>query len=60
MNRRTEFTIKFAADLDGVPGWGNIPNDWIELATENFKRQSHYNTSCELVSVEIIPPRQKP
>jgi hypothetical protein len=57
--RKTEFTIKFTADLDGVPGWGHQPEDWIALATREFDRQTHYHTKAEVLSVEVIPPRDE-
>jgi hypothetical protein len=54
MPRRVEFTIKFTADLDGVPGWGNQPEDWIELATNAVLRQDHYHTSAEVLEVKEV------
>ena len=59
LTRKTEFTIKFTADLDGLIGWGHEPEDWIALATRDFDRQSHYNTKVEVLDVKIIPTRKE-
>jgi hypothetical protein len=55
MFKQAEITIKYTVDLDAVPGWGHEPEDWINLAKEPVLRQSHYNTSAEVVSVEVKP-----
>jgi hypothetical protein len=51
MPRRVSFTIKFTTDLDNVPGWGYHVSDWIKLATADFERQKHYNTTFEVIDV---------
>lgn len=53
MKRRAEIVIKYMVDLDSVPGWGYDPNDWVRLATESVVRQKHYNTSAEIVSINV-------
>lgn len=53
MKRRAEIVIKYMVDLDSVPGWGYDPNDWVRLATESVVRQKHYNTSAEVVSINV-------
>ena len=51
MPPRVSFTIKFITDLDNVPGWGYHVSDWIKLATADFERQKHYNTTFEVIDV---------
>lgn len=53
--RKAKFVVEYTVDLDGVPGWGYQPEDWIKLATDSVSRQTHYNTSFEVKSVEVIP-----
>lgn len=53
MFQKAEITIKYTVDLDPVPGWGDNPDDWVRLATEAVLRQSHYNTSADVVSVKV-------
>lgn len=55
MKRRAKFTIEFSVDLDSVRGWGYSVEDWIKLATADIMRQSHYNASHEVKSIEITP-----
>lgn len=53
--KRYRFTIEFEADRDMVPGWGHQVEDWVELATYQFKKQSHYNTAFRVVSTDEFP-----
>jgi hypothetical protein len=49
------FVIAFEADKDMVPGWGDNVEDWVSLATREFRRQSHYNTALRVISTETRP-----
>jgi hypothetical protein len=53
-NSRVRFTIEFEANLDMIPGWGYEPEDWHQLATREFERQTHYATSAKVVSSDLI------
>jgi hypothetical protein len=57
MFQKAEITIKYTVDLDPLPGWGDKPDDWVNLATEAVLRQSHYNTSADVVSVKVKPKK---
>ena len=52
MFKRARIIIAVEVDLDAVPGWGHEATDWVNLIVEPINRQSHYNTSCEVLSIE--------
>jgi len=58
--QKTEFVIKFTADIDPVPGWGDDPQDWINLATKDFLNQDHYHTTAEVLDVKVLDRAKEP
>jgi len=55
MYKRTRIELVFEADIDGVPGWGDKPHDWIELIKRQLLTNSHYNTAVKFTSVSVGP-----
>lgn len=53
MTKRVEFLIRFAVDLDMVPGWGHQSEDWRELIKRNLLINSHYNPSVEFIEEKV-------
>jgi hypothetical protein len=51
MFKSIRLVIAFTASMDSVPGWGHEAKDWIDLATNAFLRNSHYDTSAEVLSI---------
>ena len=58
--KRFEIIIKFTGDLDSVPGWGHEPQDWVDLITQQFRRQTHYRTSADVQAVRIFSDTKAP
>lgn len=53
--KRGRIVIAFQFDFDAVPGWGHTAQSWIDLATQTFTRQSHYNTTAETLRIDEMP-----
>lgn len=48
IRNRFVITLQLTVDQDGVPGWGNTPEDFIKLTKEGLERViPHYNPSIE-------------
>jgi hypothetical protein len=60
MTRRVKINLTFSADLDGVPGWGHQPQDWVDLIRHELMRNAHYRTEVEIHSVEVRHPQSIP
>lgn len=55
MFKRARIRLTFEADLDGVPGWGNQVEDWVNLVRSQLIQNSHYNPTIFFTSVSVGP-----
>lgn len=50
---RVKITIDFEADLDIVPGWGHLPEDWVALVKKRLTEETSYKPTVEIKAVEV-------
>ena len=53
--KRVAITFTLQADLDGVPGWGDKPSDWVDLVNQRICTSDTYKP--EIVVHEIMEKR---
>ncbi len=50
LNNKFTFFVAITVDKDGVPGFGNTPDSWIEFFKTNMRGAAHYNPDINVLS----------